>query len=94
MRFHATIILGALLLAAHLPAQASPGDAALSSEEFQQYERTRRLFGEFAELAKVRPRLNRGEAIALWHSLGRETLFQAESPDTPIAPSQFGAAAG
>ncbi|MGD8956357.1 MAG: PD-(D/E)XK nuclease family protein, partial [Chromatiaceae bacterium] len=61
-----------------------PGDTALSSEEFQQYERTRRLFGEFAELAKVRPRLNRGEAIALWHSLGRETLFQAESPDTPI----------
>ena len=61
-----------------------PGDAALSSEEFQQYERTRRLFGEFAELAKVRPRLNRGEAIALWHNLGRETLFQAESPDTPI----------
>ncbi|MGB5494413.1 MAG: hypothetical protein WBM97_08030, partial [Sedimenticolaceae bacterium] len=61
-----------------------PGDRALSSEEFQQYERTQRLFGEFAELAKVRPQLNRGEAIALWHSLGRETLFQAESPSTPI----------
>ena len=25
-----------------------------------------------------------GEAIALWHTMGRETLFQAESPDTPI----------
>ena len=61
-----------------------PGDRALSSEEFQQYERTQRLFGEFAELAKIRPRLNRGEAIALWHSLGRETLFQAESPSTSI----------
>ena len=61
-----------------------PGDRALSSEEFQQYERTQRLFGEFAELAKVRPRLNRGEAIALWHTLARETLFQAESPGTAI----------
>jgi len=61
-----------------------PGDQSLDSREFQQYERMQRLFSELAELGKVRGRMRLAEALAQLRRLANETVFQPESPDTPI----------
>ena len=61
-----------------------PGDQGLDSYEFQTRERLLRLFSEFAALAKVRPRMSLGEALRQLRALAAETLFQAESPATPV----------
>ena len=61
-----------------------PGDNALDSHEFQQHERIRRLFSEFAELGKIRPRMRLGEAIGRLRKLAADTLFQPRTPPAPI----------
>lgn len=61
-----------------------PGDQAPDSHEFQQHERMRRLFSELAELGKVRPRMRLAEAVGQLRALAGDTVFQPESPATPI----------
>jgi len=61
-----------------------PGERALDSREYQQHQRLQRLFSEFAELGKVRPQMRQSEALAQLRALAKETVFQAESPDTPV----------
>ena len=61
-----------------------PGDRPLDSREFQQRERTQRLFSEFAELTKVRPGMLFGEAVNQFGRLAADTLFQSKSPPAPI----------
>jgi probable DNA repair protein len=67
-----------------LAALGWPGDHSLDSREFQQRERMQRVFSELAELGKVRPQMQLGEALNRLGTLATEALFQAKSPPAPI----------
>ena len=61
-----------------------PGDRALDSREYQEHERARAAFGTLAELGRVRPRMRRGEAIEQLQRIFTETVFQPQSPPSPL----------
>lgn len=61
-----------------------PGDDSPDSDEFQQLERLSRLFGEMSAMDKIRERLSLGDALRLFLSLLRHTIFQARTPPAPI----------
>lgn len=61
-----------------------PGEQTLDSNEYQQHERFKRVFSEFAALGKVRPSMTLGEALSQLGTLAHDTVFQAQTPATPI----------
>ncbi len=61
-----------------------PGDAPLSSEDFQLDNRWRKLLNEFARLELVIPRISGREAVARLAGLAADTLFQPESPGAVV----------
>ncbi len=61
-----------------------PGERSLDSIEYQQYQRFEQVFSTFAQLAKVRPRLSLGEAVAQLATLAGETVFQPRRATTPV----------
>jgi len=67
-----------------LTALGWPGDQGLDSREFQQHERMQRVFSELAELGKVRPKMQLGEAIKRLGTLATEALYQAKTLPAPI----------
>ena len=61
-----------------------PGDHPLDSHEYQEYERARAAFSTLAELGRVRLRMRLGEAIEQLHRIFAETVFQPQSPSSPL----------
>jgi len=67
-----------------LEAVGFPGERALDSAEFQTRAKFNETLAEFAKLGRVAPRMGAAQALAQLRRLCAETLFQPESPDTPI----------
>jgi probable DNA repair protein len=61
-----------------------PGDRPLDSHEYQEHERARAAFSTLAELARVRSRMRPGEAIEQLQRIFAETVFQPQSPPSPL----------
>jgi probable DNA repair protein len=61
-----------------------PGDAPLSSAEYQARVAWDKLLIDFGGLAAVETRLARNEAVALLQALAAETVFQPEAPEASI----------
>ena len=61
-----------------------PGERALDSEEFQARNKWHEVLGEFAKLDRVSKQISHQQALGLLRRLCSDTLFQPESPDTPI----------
>ena len=61
-----------------------PGDAPLSSAEYQARLAWDKLLVDFGGLAAVETRLARNEAAALLEALAAETVFQPEGPEASI----------
>jgi ATP-dependent helicase/nuclease subunit B len=67
-----------------LAAVGWPGDATLSSAEYQARRAWDDLLVEFGGLATVETRLAQGEALAVLRSLASEKLFQPEAPEASV----------
>ena len=67
-----------------LAALGWPGDRVQSSTEYQLIEKWRELLGQFGALSAVLPPLRYGDALARLRRLAQETLFQRETPETPV----------
>lgn len=61
-----------------------PGQHALDSAEFQQYQHVLELFDELGALGKVRQRLTRSEAIGQLARLASDTVFQPQTTAKPV----------
>jgi probable DNA repair protein len=61
-----------------------PGDATLTSAEYQTRRAWDELLVEFGALAAVATRLVHGEALAMLRSLAVERVFQPEGPEAPM----------
>ncbi len=61
-----------------------PGEAPLSSADFQLVNRWRNLLGEFARVELVEPSMSGGAAISRLTTMASETLFQPESPSSAV----------
>jgi ATP-dependent helicase/nuclease subunit B len=61
-----------------------PGDRSRSSAEHQAIEAWRELLSEFGALDPVLAPIRFGEALARLRRLARDTLFQRETPETPV----------
>ena len=61
-----------------------PGDAPLSSAEYQARIAWNKLLVDFGGLEAVQPRLARDEAATLLRELAAETVFQPEGPEASI----------
>ncbi len=61
-----------------------PGEQTLDSHEYQQHERFKRVFSEFAALGKVQPSMSLTDALTQLRTLTHDTVFQPQSPATPI----------
>jgi probable DNA repair protein len=73
-----------IVVAQLLAALGWPGDRARSSVEHQTIEAWRALLSEFGALDAVLPRMRFGALLARLRRLARETLFQRETPETPV----------
>ncbi len=62
-----------------------PGNASLSSDDFQLDNRWRKLLNEFARLELVMPRISGRDAVARLASLAADTVFQPESPGAVVS---------
>ncbi|MGD1982459.1 MAG: PD-(D/E)XK nuclease family protein, partial [Chromatiaceae bacterium] len=71
-------------LRALLKALGWPGDRGLDSGEFQQYQRFIDLFEELSGLSKVRDRIGLAEAIRQLTRIAHDTVFQPQSPPSPL----------
>jgi probable DNA repair protein len=67
-----------------LAAVGWPGDAPLSSAEYQARRAWDELLVEFGGLAIVESTLAQGEALAMLRSLANERVFQPETPEAPV----------
>lgn len=67
-----------------LAAMGWPGDRQRSSTEYQVVEKWRELLGGFGALGSVLPPLSYFEALSRLRRLAQETLFQRETPETPV----------
>ncbi|HTR59894.1 MAG TPA: PD-(D/E)XK nuclease family protein [Casimicrobiaceae bacterium] len=61
-----------------------PGDATLSSAEYQARRAWDDLLIEFGALAAIETRLARGEAVTLLRALAAEKIFQPEAPEARV----------
>lgn len=61
-----------------------PGERALNSEEFQLRDRWNELLAEFAKQSLITEKLNKRTAIQQLKQLTATTLFQPQTPTTPI----------
>ncbi len=61
-----------------------PGDRGLSSAEYQTVEAWRELLSGFGALDAVMPALSYGEALSRLRRMAQESLFQRETPETPV----------
>jgi probable DNA repair protein len=67
-----------------LAAVGWPGDATLTSAEYQARRAWDELLGEFGGLATLEARLAQGEALGTLRSLANERVFQPEAPEAPV----------
>lgn len=67
-----------------LAALGWPGERPLDSAEYQQVQRLRDLYTEFAALDRVSDRLNFSQALAAFRRLATDTLFQPEGRGAPV----------
>src|SRR5256885_1516051 len=67
-----------------LEAAGFPGERALDSDEFQTQAKWHEALGELARLDRVSQPLPFNEAFQILKRICADTLFQPESPDTPI----------
>lgn len=61
-----------------------PGDYPLISSAYQCFQRFMMLFDELIQLTVVSPRLNAFQALDALRSLAKATIFQPQTPTTPI----------
>jgi len=67
-----------------LAAAGFPGERALDSAEFQAQKKWHEVLGELAKLDRVQSVVGFAQAFGMLRRLCADTLFQPESPDTPI----------
>src|SRR5262245_5974070 len=67
-----------------LDAAGFPGERALDSDEFQTQAKWHEALGEVSRLERVSKPMAFGEAFQVLKKICGETLFQPETPDTPI----------
>src|SRR5712672_2463730 len=67
-----------------LEAAGFPGERALDSDEFQTQAKWHEALGELARLDRISQPLPFNEAFQILKRICADTLFQPESPDTPI----------
>jgi probable DNA repair protein len=68
-----------------LRALGFPGERPLDSLEYQAAAKWNETLAAFGAIERVRPRLREGEALARLSHIARETLFQPESGNAPVA---------
>ena len=61
-----------------------PGDATLSSAEYQARRAWDEMLIDFGALAAIETHLARGEALALLRAFAAEKIFQPEAPEAPV----------
>src|SRR3989441_152422 len=67
-----------------LEAAGFPGERALDSDEFQTQAKWHEALGELSRLDRISKETSFSEAFQTLRKIGADTLFQPESPDTPI----------
>jgi ATP-dependent helicase/nuclease subunit B len=67
-----------------LRAAGFPGERSPDSEEFQTIAKWHEALGELARLDRVSAPVSFGEAFSILERICADTLFQPETPDTPI----------
>ena len=67
-----------------LEAAGWPGDASLSSPEYQAFEAWQGLLGEFASLDAAAGEISYGDAVARMEELAEDSGFQPQDPGAPI----------
>lgn len=67
-----------------LDAAGFPGERVLDSTEFQTLAKWNETLAELARLERVAPRMSLAQALAKLRRLCAETLFQPESPASPV----------
>ncbi len=61
-----------------------PGDYPLISSAYQCFQRFMMLFDELLQLSVVSPRMNTSQALEALQGLAKSTIFQPQTPTTPI----------
>jgi inactivated superfamily I helicase len=67
-----------------LKAAGFPGERALDSDEFQAQAKWHEALGDLSKLDRVSKEIPFSEALQSLHRICADTLFQPETPDTPI----------
>src|SRR5438105_12641074 len=67
-----------------LEAAGFPGERALDSDEFQTQAKWHEALGELSRLDRISKEMSFSQAFQTLRKIGADTLFQPESPDTPI----------
>ncbi|HEX9571473.1 MAG TPA: PD-(D/E)XK nuclease family protein, partial [Burkholderiales bacterium] len=67
-----------------LEAAGFPGERALDSDEFQTQAKWHEALGELSRLDRISKEMSFSQAFQTLRKIGADTLFQPESPETPI----------